>query len=271
MRFEADETFADKDQQMFIHLVKFINLLLTSNHPKFLVPWFYEPTAYTLVGSWVSFLERRLNVICCVRRAITTTITLRGSWRAERQWRPYFLCTSSRGLIFKLHQSNRSKFGCLPPISFGKKWLERTDVVIILDGCFSGKVIRAIPPAEKTVEILAAVGTDQLALGNPTVSARILDRTFTAGLPGEVTIRRRWEQNSLVLSEVIANLRAHSNTNRLPLFETVVGSMAIRISLKPQIWKRNYTIPTTTWGFVIIRILGITTHPIQRILCRTRE
>lgn len=44
----------------------------------------------------------------------------------------------------------------VPPLMMELK-LERTDVVIILDSFFSGNVIRATPPAGRTVALLAAV------------------------------------------------------------------------------------------------------------------
>lgn len=102
--------------------------------------------------------------------------------------------------------------------------LERTDVVIILDSYFSGNVIRATPSTERTVELLAAVSADQRAFGIPSDSARIRNRTFTARLAGEVAIRRGRKEKSLVLSDVLADLRSQSNVGRLPVFETVAGS-----------------------------------------------
>lgn len=113
--------------------------------------------------------------------------------------------------------------------------MERVDVVIILDSCFSGNAIRATPLTERTVELIASVSADQLALGNSSDSARIVNRTFTARLAGEVAIRRGREEKSLLLSDVIATLRSHSNAERLPLFQTVAGSKSIRIPLKPRI------------------------------------
>lgn len=85
------------------------------------------------------------------------------------------------------------------------------------------------------MQLIAAVSADQLALGSRSDSARTVNRTFTAKLAEEVAIRRGREEKSLVLSDVIANLRSHSNAERLPLFQTIAGSKAIRIPLKPRI------------------------------------
>lgn len=60
VRFEADETSADKDQHTFFNLVKCINIPLTSNHPQFLV----MSTNEVHPGWTVAFfLERLLDVI----------------------------------------------------------------------------------------------------------------------------------------------------------------------------------------------------------------
>lgn len=60
VRFEADETSADKDQQIFFSLVKFINIPLAANHPQSLV----IRTDDVHPGWTVSFfLERLLDVI----------------------------------------------------------------------------------------------------------------------------------------------------------------------------------------------------------------
>ena len=81
----------------------------------------------------------------------------------------------------------------------------------ILDSCVSDNVVRATPSKELNVELLAAVTAEQHAFGNPSDSARIQNRTFTARLVGDVTIRRRRQEKPLVLSDVMAELRSQSN------------------------------------------------------------
>ena len=230
VRFEADETSADKDQQMFFNLVKCINLPLASNHPQSLVIRSDDVHPGWTVGF---FLERLLDIIsaCEGRSLLLLHYAGHGGLNANGDLTFYARVPGVRAFDY-VRIIDRTLV--TPSLSVEKK-LERIDVVIILDSCFSGNAIRATPLAERTVELLAAVSADQRAFGKPSDSARILNRTFTARLAGEVAIRRGREEKSLVLSDVIANLRSHSNAERLPLFQTVAGSKAIRIPLKPRI------------------------------------
>ena len=108
--------------------------------------------------------------------------------------------------------------------------LERTDVVIILDSCFSDNDIRATPSQRRNVELLTAVIADQHALGT---QLEYQNRTFTARLVGDVAIRMGRQEKSLVLSGVMAELRSQSNAEQLPVFETVAESKTIHLPLKP--------------------------------------
>lgn len=143
------------------------------------------------------------------------------------------------------------------PLHLTETKLGHTDVMIILDNCVSDNVIRATLSKEQNVELLAAVIADQHAFGNPSDSARILNRTFTARLVGDVAIRRGRQEKSLVLSDVMAELRSQSNAERLSVLETVARSKAIRLAFEAPNWKRTFTIPTTMGGFEILGILGI--------------
>ena len=98
----------------------------------------------------------------------------------------------------------------------------------ILDSCVSDNVNRATSSKELNVELLAAVIADQHAFGNLSDSARIQNRTFMARLVGDVVIRRGRQEKSRMLSDVMAEQRPQSNAERLPVFETVAGSKAIR-------------------------------------------
>lgn len=237
VRFEADETSADKDQQTFFNLVKCINIPLASNHPQSLVIRTDDVHPGWTVGF---FLERLLDVIsaCEGRSLLLLHYAGHGGLNAKGDLTFYARVPGVRSFDY-IRVIDRTLV--TPSLSVEKK-LERIDIVIILDSCFSGNAIRATPLAERTVELIAAVSADQRAFGNPSNSARFLNRTFTASLAGEVAIRRGREEKSLVLSDVIANLRSHSNAERLPVFQTVAGSKAIRIPLKPRI--RNEPIPS---------------------------
>lgn len=237
VRFEADETSADKDQQIFFSLVKCINIPLAANHPQSLV----IRTDDVHPGWTVSFfLERLLDVIstCDGRSLLILHYAGHGGLNADGELTFFAQVPGIRSFKYT-NVIDRTLVDCS---ECNTKRLERTDVVIILDGCFSGNVIRAIPQGERTVEILAAVSANQLALGNPSLSGRNLNRTFTARLAGEVAIKRGREEKSFVLSDIISGLRCHGNAQRLPMFETALGSMAIRIPLKAR--TGNESIPS---------------------------
>lgn len=84
VRFEADETSADKDQQTSFNLVKCTNIPLASDHPQLLV----ISTDDVHPGWTVSFLSG--TAVGChlyVRRTFegrSSILLLRRSWRAER-------------------------------------------------------------------------------------------------------------------------------------------------------------------------------------------
>lgn len=229
VRFEADETSADNDQQTFFNLVKCINIPLASNHPQSLV----IGTDDVHPGWTVAFfLERLLDVIstCEGRSLLLFHYAGHGGLNANGDVIFYAQNSGVRSFDY-LRTIERT---LVDPSILTEPKLKRTDVVIILDSCYSGNAIRATPSAERTVELLAAVSADQRAFGNPSVSVRIRNRTFTARLAGEVAVRRGRNEKFLVLSDVIASLRSQSNAERLPLFETVAGSKAIRLPLKPR-------------------------------------
>ena len=229
--FEADETSANEDQQVFFNLVKYINILLALNHPQSLVICSENVHPGWTVGY---FLEQLLDVIsaCKGRSLFLLHYAGHGGLNVNRDLTFY-------AQVPKVQSSNCTRIinrTLVTPTLSTEKKLEQVDVVIILDSCFSGNVIRATPLANWTVELIAAVSADQLAFGNPSDSARIVNRTFTAKLAREVALRRRGrEEKSLVLLDVIATPRSHSNTERLPLFQPLAGSKSIRIPLKLRI------------------------------------
>lgn len=237
VRFEADQSSADKDQQIFFNLVKCIDIPLASNHPQSLIIRSADVNPGWTVGI---FLERLLDVISASAGHSLLLVHYAGHGGLNVKGGLSFYARVPAVRSFDYTRIIHSTL--INPIVSVEKKLERVDVVIILDSCFSGNATRATPLTERTVELIAAVSADQLALGNPSDSARTVARTFTARLAGEVAIRRGREEKSVLLSEVIETLRSHSNAERLPLFQTVAGSKSIRIPLKPRI--RNEPIPS---------------------------
>lgn len=110
--------------------------------------------------------------------------------------------------------------------------LKCIDVVIILDSYYFYNAIRASASTEQIIELLAVISTNQQAFKNSSTSVRIWNQTFTTRLAKEVAIRRGRAKKALILLDIIASLQSQKNVEQLSLFETVVGSKAIPISLK---------------------------------------
>lgn len=84
-------------------------------------------------------------------------------------------------------------------------------MIIILDNCFSDNAIKATPLAKQTVELFAAVGADQRVFDNPSDLTRNLNCIFIRKLVEKVAFRKRKEEKSLVLLDIITNLQSYSN------------------------------------------------------------
>ena len=118
---------------------------------------------------------------------------------------------------------------------WGDFWLsrsifERTDVLLILDCCYSGAALRDINEHDRSVEIVAAVGADQRALGNNSTLARLQNKTFTSRVADEIAKRLgRADTTSLTLREIVEAMRSTSNKDRLPQYRLQLGTIAIRL------------------------------------------
>lgn len=67
------------------------------------------------------------------------------------------------------------------PQAYVNDFLLKTDVVILLDCCYSGSAIRGSKNSDRIVEVISAVGPTQKALGNqPSQDQRVSAITFTA-------------------------------------------------------------------------------------------
>ncbi|MCJ1422569.1 hypothetical protein MMC29_000449 [Sticta canariensis] len=89
-----------------------------------------------------------------------------------------------------------------------------TDVLIILDCCYGGMAIWGIDGQKRSVEIveiIASVGHDQKAVGNPSDLARIVNQTFTFRLVDEVAKSvGRADVTSISFAELVDELRRTS-------------------------------------------------------------
>lgn len=82
------------------------------------------------------------------------------------------------------------------------------------------------------MEIVAAVGAEQKAFGNPAANPRVQTETFTSRLSDEVAqLVGNAEVVTVSFSEIIANMRKSSNPDRLPEYVLKVGHSRIRIAI----------------------------------------
>lgn len=109
---------------------------------------------------------------------------------------------------------------------------ENTDVVIILDSCYSAQAARSSKGLGRSVEIVASVGVDQQALGNASRLARIQNKTFTSRLADEVARRvGRQDTTSISFSEIVEELGRVSLPQRVPEYNLKVGGVGIRLPI----------------------------------------
>lgn len=120
---------------------------------------------------------------------------------------------------------------------FGIFWsdevvLDRVDVIIILDCCYSAASARGPIQADRTVEIVSAVRMSQIALGNFSTVARTQNRTFTSRLADEVarTVGNP-VKTSFSFAEIVAKMRGTSRPERVPEYALKLGGPSIRFSI----------------------------------------
>ena len=109
--------------------------------------------------------------------------------------------------------------------------LGNTDIITILDSCHAGLATRGTSSAGRSAEIISAVRSEQLALGN--VGKIKTNRTFTARLSDLVARKRGRGHESLSFAELILEMQGASNEARMPTYRIVMGNAPIRISLLP--------------------------------------
>lgn len=122
-------------------------------------------------------------------------------------------------------------------LSFGQLYrnsaeFTNADVIIVLDCCFSGAATRAIGQEERSVEIIAAVGSSQEAFGNASNQVRLQQKTFTSRLADEVArVVGDLAKSSVAFAEIINSMRAVSNPDRLPEYRLRRGTIGIRLGI----------------------------------------
>lgn len=215
-RFQDDDTRADKDSQNFQSMLRILNLpaaeevVLSSK----MVAWDFRPVIDRLTKKLDVEEDRKLLVFHYAGHA-----KLNDSGD---------LC-----LVPSLNSKAFLDFAR----EFGILWsaevvLDLADVIIILDCCYSAASARGPVQADRTVEIVSAVGMSQLALGNPSTVNRMQNRTFTSRLADEVarTVGNP-DKTSVSFSEIVAKMRGTSRPERVPEYAVKLGGPSIRLPI----------------------------------------
>ena len=111
-----------------------------------------------------------------------------------------------------------------------KRQLQRTDVLVILDCCYSGSVSRGSGPG-RICEIVSSCSADQTSGGNDPYRAKRMHNTFTSRLSDIVAFRRGQGDLTIRFVDVVSQLAKDSNRLRVPQYHLACGLARIRIPL----------------------------------------
>lgn len=119
------------------------------------------------------------------------------------------------------------------PIQYVSHFLIKTDVIILLDCCFSGIAIRGSTNSDRIVEVISVVGANQRALGNePSQDQRVSAITFTTRVMAEISYRHKEGATRICFAEIVQKLRERASLLRGPQYKLMVGTQAIQVPLK---------------------------------------
>lgn len=108
--------------------------------------------------------------------------------------------------------------------------MNKVDVVTILDCCYSGLATRGGEQPDRSVEIVAALQTDQLDLGNGSYNIRVKNNTVTSRLASEAALAIGRGATSISMSELVAVLRDKTaDKSRMCDYNLNLGGKGIRI------------------------------------------
>jgi hypothetical protein len=216
MRFEDDDTKAERDSEHFQTMLKMLGLprAIEVVMPSKLAAWTLIPVIGQLVKELDVEDERKLVIWHYAGHAkVNDTDDL-----------CFVPSLNSRAFVdFDRH--------------FGSFWstdesFDRTDVIFILDCCYVSMATRGSTNQERTVEIVLAVGMAQKALGNISTITRIQNQTFTARLVDEIAkMMGNSDTLSISFSDIVAKMRGTSRPDRLPEYVLKLGDIAVRLPI----------------------------------------
>lgn len=232
VRFEADDTSAEKDSSNFEDILKMLGL---PEAKKIIISPTDKIPGWTITGCIRDMLQERVEK--AGRALIIGHYAGHGGLSTDNQL--YFAASTANQTRIAMYQPT---FGHLmdpsgvPP---------ETDVCVIIDSCFSGAVTRGSQPANFTAELVASVGPQQTALGNWSALARLQNKTFTSRLADEIAKEVGKGASGIILSDIISNLRQTSSPDRMPIYHLKEGLFGNRIPNLKTISMPPHLRPTT--------------------------
>lgn len=215
VRFEKDDTSAEKDTANFQMILKMLGLPVAI---EMVLPSSDVKPGWS-VRTWLGKLieSRKLKT---GRALIIGHYAGHGSIDSHDQLYFHASPQSSSRMLYAKTFDNFFEESEIPP---------DTDVCIILDACYSGVATRRAEGRNWTAELIAAVGPQQKALENWSYLARTQYKTFTSRVADEVAREVGKGATSISLADIVSTVRQHSSSDRMPIYQLKAGTFGIRI------------------------------------------
>jgi hypothetical protein len=215
IRFEKDDTGAEKDTSNFQTILKMLGLPVAM---EMVIPS-GDVTPGWSVNTWLAKLieSRKLKT----GRALVIG-HYAGHGGIDSRGQLYFHASPQypSSMLYVKTIDNFFDESDVPP---------DTDVCMILDACYSGVATRGVEGRNWTAELVAAVGPQQKALGNWSYLARTQNKTFTSRVADEVAREVGKGATGISLADIVSTLRQHSSSDRKPIYQLKAGMFGIRI------------------------------------------
>jgi hypothetical protein len=224
-RFELDNTTAANDTQHFQSVVRAFGFPAAE---EYIIPATDKVPGWSVEGKLKAILTSTMDTngrsLVMVHYSGHAKIDINGDLA--------FLASPEHPRSFKVQQALLNPV--LNPVleeAFNEENPE-VDTIFILDSCYSGHVTRSATDVSRVVEVLAAVGVGEEALGNNPLRPKIQNRTFSAKLAGEIA-QAKGKAASVEFSEIMASLRSNSPSKK-PVHSILLGPNSIRLSFSPK-------------------------------------
>ena len=179
IRFEADDTSAARDTTHFQHIIQLLKL---PKARELVLMKDDQMPIWTVIGLLQDLSRRIIKVDG--RSLVIGHYAGHGAVKDDKL--VFFGSQSSRNRLFGFEITLGTLFensdSSIPVF-------ETTDVILIIDSCYSGNCTRGLGATGRSVEIIASVGAKQQAFGNASDRARVQNRTFTSRLADSIALR----------------------------------------------------------------------------------